>query len=67
MSSLRPVKISRRFSHLLVEDIDWKDAEAIQLLDSTAGTVHIQAALRHLQFKVFKWHFQEIQQLFSSI
>ncbi len=37
------------FLHLFVEDIDWKDAEAIQLLDSTAGTVHIQAALRHLQ------------------
>jgi hypothetical protein len=38
------------FLYLLVEDIDWKDAESVQLLDSTAGTVHVQAALCHLQF-----------------
>jgi hypothetical protein len=41
------------FLYLLVEDIDWKYAESVQLLDSTTGTIHVQATLRHLQFYVF--------------
>ena len=34
--------------HLLIEDIDGEDTEAVQVLDGAAGAVHVQAALGHL-------------------
>ena len=34
---------------LLVDDVDWEDAETVKLLDTSGGTVLVEGALGHLE------------------